>query len=134
MSWAVQLSKISEDVIGRLPLTSLTYHSHYMSQFELPQWLAGEERILSIDSSEIGWRTFCSSCRKTFRARDAIPIGETLWLFKHQAVLNTDEFLQMAASRKRRAALELVQNVSSFLPTIAEGAIGVVRLYEWGKY
>lgn len=135
MSWGVQFSRIERDSISWASASSLQYHRDYMSQFALPDWLAGEAQVDFLAIAESTWPVFNLACRKVFKGDQVLQIGSSAWLFSAGLGTCSGDLLDFAKTKKKRlAALELIERTVAFLPSLDPASLGVIRRVEWGKY
>lgn len=135
MSWGVQFSRIERDSISWSSASSLQYHNDYMSQFALPDWLAGEADIDFIAILESAWPVFNLGCRKVFKGDQVIQIGSSAWLFSAGLGKRSDALRDFAKTKKKHlVAHEIIERTATFLSSLDPEMLGVIRLVEWGKY
>lgn len=135
MSWGVQLSTIGSDAIDWASTAALAYHCDHIGQQQLPAWLAAEDPADFVDIVEPAWKLLSQAIRKSFGKANAVPVGETLWIFAADAARQADGLMRFAqAKRKRQAAAPLIERTAQFIASLGPGTLGIVRLAEWGKY
>jgi len=152
MSWDVELSH-TDALQWPVPINSPEYSSDWMSQHRLPAWLATRQSQTSFDTTAAAWDIFAAEVFSKLPTELVSRQRDSLWLFSGASATTAAARLSpllptvYAAIRKwaqrkntwsesvlRSDVLNIGEETSKRLSTLDTSTIGVVRVYEWGKF
>lgn len=152
MSWSIELSLIND--LGPWPISknTLPYTAGWLSPHDQPDWLAQRHSQQDFQTLDDIWDVFSEEVIPLLPSACHSRQGESAWLFcgpileigtllDHLPPKAHQRIVQLAQNKNswdeqtlRSSFKNLQKHIKQWLPTIGPGQIGVMRLYEWGKF